>query len=1161
MDTYNRILDTVQNIIAPGSRCTVSKGLEETVENILVEKYGNSWSKKEDVFGDAFESLRTNFNKDNYKGNIPYVYLMYYLSLNVPKVQLVLIELMRKKKLSKNIRILDVGSSVGTTSIAVVDLFTLIKNICGIYSEECLVDNITIDSLEGSKENIEVFKNNTKKFKNLLNSISNCNFISVNDPIHCDIKNYSSTEKYDLIIVSNVLNEIDYLARRKLLYKLNQQLNENSEIVVIEPASRENALNLNKLKLDMIRNTYLNVISPCGICDDCEECWNFRTSDIVNVKHISYIDGIYKKTHVSKFDDFYNNRLKWTYCILSNSKSTIKNLVQGASDSKKGNFILHVINNRSNVLLLCDGKGSKFKIKNQQTNIYSYGDTIEISNGKLINIESIDTFNEYFSEKSKVREIELNENSIINNVYSKRYETKYQFKKVNKENLIFILYRLWGFKEFREGQYEIISKALEGEDILGILPTGSGKSICFQLPAMLSSGSSIVVAPLKSLIRDQVSNLKDIGFEFVDYIDSSKTKEEKLLITERFRAGNLKLLYVSPERLQMLDFQKELKETLKGINIDYFVIDEAHCASEWGHDFRPSYLKLKDVANSLGDCNVLAVTATASPKVKQDVLDIFKIPKENVINSKSLDRKELSLSVINIDKDKSKDECLIKGIKEDIPHILGDISEEELLNNGSGIVFTIYANSKGISTEPFGTTYINKMLNRNGFTANEFYSQLNDSIKGSIQDDFKKNKFPILVATKGFGMGIDKPNIRYIIHMCYPNSLEAYYQEAGRAGRDRKHAHSVVIASTRLEECSRSCNNINNFEPPCIYGWKCYYKKGKKCDYGMQAKFISDSYKSVEEMKSDIQSFINLFGNSYKYRKSNKFLFNVDKDKLNKFQVYLFYFQKYNLIKNYHIVKYQGYQVELGVEIEKQIIQKDIDELIIKIIDRQQEFKKQRYNMLQNIYEYASNNKTCRRQYLMDYFQDDITYGESGCGFCDVEGINKEKAESMATTRRIKDIYSEFNEILENNIFDYEELKEILIEGQKEEILESMRIRSLRYLEDYTENTVALYVSSIVSLKEDMQNAYGRNQAFQLIDILCKNDDFISTMKVMEELASIDEKIVEDLILNNDRVSTNILFVEEIINSSLNDNLKEMNYKNYISKRLTNINDMFTRRK
>jgi len=191
---------------------------------------------------------------------------------------------------------------------------------------------------------------------------------------------------------------------------------------------------------------------------------------------------------------------------------------------------------------------------------------------------------------------------------------------VNKENLTYLLKSLWGFDDFREGQFDIIKGALMGQDMLGILPTGAGKSICYLLPALLGSGVSIIVSPRKSLIRDQIANLKSIGFEFVDYIEGSKSADEKRETLSRFQAGTLKVLYVSPENLQMREFQLELKEALKNVSLDYLIIDEAHCVSERGHDFRPSYLKLLDVVTTVGPATIIAVTATASPRVKEDIL-------------------------------------------------------------------------------------------------------------------------------------------------------------------------------------------------------------------------------------------------------------------------------------------------------------------------------------------------------------------------------------------------------------------------------------------------------------------------------------------------------------------------------------------------------------
>lgn len=1148
MNKYDEIINTAINIICPGSRCTVSKVLEESVKEVLINKYGEGWYNNKERFYNAFNSIRTNFNVNTYTSDVPYLYSMYYMFLNVPKIELIILQLMKIKKLNRKLKILDIGSSVGTTSVAILDLFSLINNLCDLYQEKQIINSIVIDSIEGSRENIEVFNQNIKYYKNKLQEITQVDNITINEPMEQNIINYKVSGKYDLIIVSNMLNEIDYSDRKSLITSLEKNLKKSSEIIIIEPASKNSSILLNRLKYEISNCTKLNSIAPCGVCEECKQCWNFRTSDIVNGELISCLDNIYKEYNYSKFDEFYNNRLKWTYCILSNNLSKVIGTIgekvnNNCSYNIKGNIV-----NYSNKIALCNSYGNKYIIENHDGNIgrLCYGDYIEFYNVQIT------------SENKLI----VNKDSIVKNLYNAKNFEKHRYKNIKVNNIEFILRRLWGYKKLREGQFEIISKALEGNDILGILPTGAGKSICYQLPAMLCNGLSIIISPLKSLMKDQVYNLHKIGFEFVDYIDSSKTVEEKKEVLNRFKAGSLKLLYLSPERLQMLSFQKELFEVLNNFNIDYFIIDEAHCASEWGHDFRPAYLKLRDVSDKLIDCNILAVTATASSKVKKDILDIFSIKEENVIKCKSLDRKEISLQVINLKQGEDKNEFLKKYIVNNLPEILNKNSIKEVHEHGSGIIFTIYSNGTGISTKAFTSEYISEVVKQEKIETRAYHSKLDDKIRENIQEEFIENKFPLLVSTKGFGMGIDKSNIRYIIHMCYSNSLEAYYQEAGRAGRDKEHAHSVIIATSRLEQCERLCNNIDSFEPPCINQWKCRFTGGIRCDYGMQAKFISGSYECRENMKKKINYFFNnIFLKAYKTRTHKlNFTFKVNNKYSSDYQKYLYYFQKFCFIKNYHIVDYiSNYMINLEVEISENFSVNNIDEVLNKIIDRLQEFKKQKYNMLQVIWNYVNQRTQCRREFLMQYFGDDEYYNEEGCKFCDIEGISEEKAIATTSTLRVKKLYDEIMEYMKSNKFNLEKLKDFLVQSKEENILENIKIRSLRFLEDYMNNTIALFIVSTLTLKYDNTNAFARNQAYQLIDIFYKKNEVENIVQVFDYYMDIDNTLPYEILNRNKKVYSDKVLIKTILNTSSNKEWSDTVYKVYIKNKLINFNTILKR--
>lgn len=561
----------------------------------------------------------------------------------------------------------------------------------------------------------------------------------------------------------------------------------------------------------------------------------------------------------------------------------------------------------------------------------------------------------------------------------------------NKGVLEFLLYRIWGFKEFREGQWELIRCLFSGKNTLGLMPTGSGKSICFQLPALLLPGITLVLSPLKSLMKDQVDHLKKLGLDCAEYIDSSRTPIQKREIMSRMQKGSLKLLYISPERFQIRSFQLELLELLQNYSVSCLVIDEAHCVSEWGHDFRPAYLKIYDVYHKLNSPVILALTATASKVVKEDILKILRIPDENVLSMMSLDRPEISFEVKRFAHNQKKDRVLQDILEHSLPSVLGYPSLQILHQNGTGLLFTIYASPEGVTTERYGTGYISRMLRSWGIDAGRYHSKLSDQERNRIQEAYLENKIPILVTTKGFGMGIDKPDIRYIIHQCLSNSLEAYYQEVGRGGRNGEHAHAILIVMERHPNCLKISNRkkqaMRLYEPSCVRGWTCPYTVEGKCDYGMQAKFIHEEYPTEREMKKQIKGFLKCLEKTSHH--TSDFEYVCKEDELAMVQKHLFHLQQQEWVMDYGILAYRNDGITLQVIVGTKWNQMQKRQVVGTITAELQLYKRQKYTMLDTIYDYAMST-TCRREYMMRYFGQSISW-TCGCGFCDIEGINKAK--------------------------------------------------------------------------------------------------------------------------------------------------------------------------
>ncbi len=580
-----------------------------------------------------------------------------------------------------------------------------------------------------------------------------------------------------------------------------------------------------------------------------------------------------------------------------------------------------------------------------------------------------------------------------------------------------ILIKYWGYSEFRPLQLEIIESVAAGKDTLGLMPTGGGKSITFQVYSLSADGICVVVTPLIALMKDQVEGLKRKGIKALA-VHSGMTSREIKLTLDNAVWGEYKFLYVSPERLNSERFIERLTQ----MKVNLLAIDEAHCISQWGYDFRPSYLNIVNVRKLLPDVKMLALTATATPRVADDIQEKLGFKEKN-LQKMSFHRDNLNYLVRYVE---NKNSYLINTLKK---------------VKGSGVIYV--RNRKA-------TREVAEELRQNGISANYYHAGLSNLVRSTRQDNWLSGETRVIVATNAFGMGIDKSNVRFVIHIDSPDSLEAYYQEAGRAGRDGKKSAAVLLFNnadkTKLKKhITVSFPDISNIKR--IYDALCNYLqiavgygKGQVREFSLQG--FAQAYKLQQAMIYSSLKILQREGYlefTDEVDSPSRVYFTVSRDELYKFQVanaklddfvklilrsYTGLFSGYVAIDEELLSKRSGLSSEQVYNYLKHLRKSNIVDYVpknrtpfiyfskerinverLKISKENYDVRKKDYSArIDSVIEYASSSSRCRSQILLSYF------GESDsppCGNCDVckakEMMNLTDFDFQNICKRIKE--------------------------------------------------------------------------------------------------------------------------------------------------------------
>jgi len=871
------LLSTLENIIAPGGKFRLSPYIEATQIDVL---FGEKLSAANRVQGvrkvitDQQEAIRILAKKwyEEYQRRsqnpinihesrtLLNAYLIYDFSINIAKIQLMMLDLVRAGKINQELKILDIGEETGITHIAILDFLISWKTICDLYDASFPLTTITLQGLESNPTSMEYSRKILHAYRDVLElrgaNTSNELFQLTNQAINTaewhlhDINqtNFQFFPSANFIIIDGLLASLSSVGKTNLRNLLTNIPN-NALALIIEPGHKEAAIELMLWRHQFLSNTHWKT-GPCGdklapISEACNQCWNSRRLSLHEPELFTRFKEMVIEEYPADEEGLLraeSDLLSWSAVWIVNQEAEKPNsnpLLDDAEiwpESIPLRFIGKYLGGKDvhtgpahydpDVISVSSDVSWKEYLKfcpsitntSAMTMIRDPGFQIpDLRHGELVRIEqgSISRINTNYWEISVSAESQIERVETRSQVLSffDRYSDK------TRQAVDEIGYRLFGFPSMHNFQHQIISRVLSGKSILGIAATGSGKSECFILPAMLLSGLTVVVSPLVSLMMDQydqrIHERYGLG-QVTTFINGEVPFSERRARLKRMELGYYKLVYFTPEQLERSYILDSLRRANEKIGVRYLAMDEAHCISQWGHDFRPSYLNLiRRFAAFEMDPVRIALTATASPNVRDDICDELKLNKDLIdlggdVYVESSNRPELNLIVKvhrNLD-DKASD------IVDDLESFIFENKQDK--QPGAAIIFMPHTggnpdNARNTESTPrkgrlsAGVSRFAAHLEKELQTRVSIYhgkmeldepdtieetnqpkslGDLSGRCRRSEQSSFIKNQTDIMVATKGFGMGIDKDNVRLIIHRTPTSNLEAYAQESGRAGRD-----------------------------------------------------------------------------------------------------------------------------------------------------------------------------------------------------------------------------------------------------------------------------------------------------------------------------------------------------------------------------------------